>query len=276
MFFVKSTDGVKIAVYDYQCHNCACGKTIVLVHGWPLSNKIYEYQIPALLECGFRVVTMDLRGFGMSDAPGCGYSYDQMAADVHQVIRQLGLRSFVLTGFSMGGAIVLRYMRLFRGYGVTKLILLAAAAPCWTKRPGFPYGLTTEYVDGLIELARTDRPKLCQNFKGQLFASPHSEAVENWFEDVALSASGIGTIKTAISLRDEDGRADLAFVKVPTTIIHGEKDVVVSNELAQYQYDHIDCSEWYNLKNSGHGIMYDELEEFNRVFLRSVNQNHSL
>lgn len=273
MFYIKSTDGVKIAVNDYNCQ----GKhTIVLVHGWPLSHKIYEYQIPLLLECGFRVVAMDLRGFGQSDTPGCGYSYDQMAADIHQVIRQMGLRSFVLTGFSMGGAIVLRYMRLFKGFGVTKLILLSAAAPCWTKRPGFPYGLSKEYVNSLIELARTDRPKLCENFKRQLFASPHSEAVENWFEDVALSASGIGTIKAAVSLRDEDGRKDLMAVKVPATIIHGDKDEVVSNELARYQYDNICNSEWYNLKNSAHGIMYDELEEFNKIFIKAARQWDSL
>lgn len=39
-------------------------------------------------------------------------------------------------------AIVLRYMKNYKGYGVLKLILLAAAAPSWTKRPDFPYGLT--------------------------------------------------------------------------------------------------------------------------------------
>ena len=127
MFYVNSTDGVKIAVYDY---NCGGTETVLLVHGWPLSHKIYEYQIPILVRMGYRVVALDLRGFGMSDVPGCGYSYDQMAADIHQVVKRLRLWSFTLVGFSMGGAISLRYMRLFRGYGVKKLILLAAAAPC--------------------------------------------------------------------------------------------------------------------------------------------------
>ena len=113
MFYVNSTDGVKIAVYDY---NCGGTETVLLVHGWPLSHKIYEYQIPILVRMGYRVVALDLRGFGMSDVPGCGYSYDQMAADIHQVVKRLRLWSFTLVGFSMGGAISLRYMRLFRGY----------------------------------------------------------------------------------------------------------------------------------------------------------------
>ena len=91
----------------------------------------------------------------------------------------------------MGGAIALRYMRLFRGQGVKKLILLAAAAPSWTQRPDYPYGLTREAVNALIHQASTDRAQLAHDFAHQqLFASPQSEAAKNWFEDLALSASG--------------------------------------------------------------------------------------
>ena len=85
---------------------------------------MYEYQERLLLEHGFRVVTMDLPGFGRSDAPACGYSYDCLSDAVYAVVKSLGLCRFVLVGFSMGGAIVLRYMRRHRGYGVRKLALL--------------------------------------------------------------------------------------------------------------------------------------------------------
>lgn len=269
MFFIKSTDGTKIAVYDYN----PCGKeTVFLVHGWPLSHKMYEYQIEMLTRCGYRVVAVDLRGFGNSDTPACGYSYDQMATDIYRVVRSMGLSCFTLVGFSMGGAVVLRYMRRFKGYGVKKLVLLAAAAPSWTQKPDFPYGLTKEYVDSLITLARTDRPQLAYDFSHeQLFASPQSEAAKDWFEDIAMSASGIATVQAAISLRDEDGRADLCAVHVPTVIIHGDKDVVVSNDLANTQHDCIKDSVLYSLENSGHGIVYDELERFNQIFLSAVS-----
>ena len=184
MFYVNSTDGVKIAVYDY---NCGGTETVLLIHGWPLSHKIYEYQIPILVRMGYRVVALDLRGFGMSDVPGCGYSYDQMATDIYQVVKRLRLWSFTLVGFSMGGAISLRYMRLFRGYGVKKLILLAAAAPCWTQRPGFPYGLTREAVDEIICQIETDRAQYAEEFSQQLFASPHSACIIDWFRQIAMS-----------------------------------------------------------------------------------------
>lgn len=268
MFRVKATDGVKIAVHEYNY----CGwRTIVLIHGWPLSSKIYEYQLIPLLQEGFHIVAIDLRGFGQSDTPASGYCYDQMATDIYTVVKALKLKRFVLTGFSMGGAVVLRYMKLFCGYGVSRLVLLAAAAPSWTKREDFPYGLSRQYVDELIDQALTDRAQLAYNFSHkQLFVSKQSEAIKNWFEDITLSASGIGTVETAYSLRDEDGRMDLDYVHVPTWIIHGKQDQVVSSELVKIQHECIHNSILIQLENSGHGIMYDELEVFNRHFIGAV------
>lgn len=267
MHYVTSTDGTKIAVYDY---NPQGKQTIFLIHGWPLSHQIFEYQINLLTDCGYRVVAVDLRGFGRSDTPACGYTYDQMSTDVFQVVRQLSLKNFILVGFSMGGAIALRYMNCYNGYGVCRLILLSAAAPCFAKKPNFPCGKPLQEVNGLIELAETDRPQLCLNFSRQLFACPHSDAVVDWFRDIALSASGIGTIKCAIALRDEDLQMDLCRVHVPTYIIHGAKDVIVSNGLAQIQHESICGSKLITLADSGHGIVYDQLEKFNSVFMDSI------
>lgn len=210
MFYVTTDRGCRIAVYDWNPRN---PDAVLLIHGWPLSHLMYEYQIELLTRLGYRVVALDLRGFGRSDAPVSGYHYDRMADDVYRVVQTLGLNRFTLVGFSMGGAIALRYMRRFRGAGVKKLILLAAAAPCWVQRPDFPYGLPRGQVDDLIRLAETDRPLLAQHFSHeQLFASPQSDAAKDWFKDIALSASGLGTVQAAIALRDEDGRRDLAAV----------------------------------------------------------------
>ena len=268
MYYITSNDGTKIAVYDY---NPQGKQTVFLIHGWPLSHKIFEYQINLLTNCGYRVVAVDLRGFGRSDTPVYGYTYNQMATDVFQIVRQLRLKRFILVGFSMGGSIALRYMNCYNGFGVCRLILLSAAAPCFTQRPCFPYGETVQEVNDLICLAETDRPQLCLNFSKQLFACPHSEAVIDWFREIALSASGIGTIKCGIALRDEDGRDDFRAVHVPTYIIHGDKDIIVSKELAEIQNENICGSKLINLPDSGHGIMYDQLEEFNCILMHSLN-----
>lgn len=267
MYYITSDDGTKIAVYDYNPQE---QQTVFLIHGWPLSHQIFEYQINLLTNCGYRVVAVDLRGFGRSDTPVYGYFYNQMAADIFQVVRHLCLKRFILVGFSMGGAIALRYLNRYNGFGVCKLILLSAAAPCFVQHPGFPYGQTMEEVNDLINLAETDRPQLCLNFSRQLFASPHSDAVIDWFRDIALSASGIGTIKCAIALRDEDVSKDLQCVQVPAYIIHGDKDTIVSPALAEIQHESICGSRLITLPDSGHGIVYDQLAAFNSAFLKSV------
>ena len=268
MFYVKSTNGVKIAVYEY---NPTGRETVLLIHGWPLSHKIFEYQTELLTEYGYRTVAVDLRGFGESDGPSYGYGYDQMATDIYNVVCALSLRKFTLTGFSMGGAIALRYMNIYNGYGVKKLILLAAAAPCWTKRKGFPYGIPRETAEQLIVQARTDRAQLAETFSHrQLFACPQSEAAKDWFADIALSASGVGTVQSAFSLLAEDGRQDLTHVPVPTWIIYGEKDVVVPKDLIRIQQESIPGSRLICLPDSGHGIMYDQLELFNAHFLKAL------
>ena len=267
MYYVTSNDGTKIAVYDYNPQE---ERTVFLIHGWPLSHQIFEYQINLLTDCGYRVVAVDLRGFGRSDTPAEGYTYDQMAADIFQVVRQRCLKRFIFVGFSMGGAIALRYMERYNGFGICRLILLSAAAPCFAQHPGFPYGKTVQEVNDLIDLAGTDRPQLCQNFSQQLFACPHSEAVIDWFRDIALSASGIGTIKCGIALRDEDVRNAFGYVHVPTYIIHGGKDVIVSKELAEIQHKGICGSKLMTLPDSGHGIVYDQLEKFNSVFMSAI------
>ena len=167
MFFIRTNDQVKIAVYDLN----PCGsETILLIHGWPLSHQIFEYQESLLTANGFRVVSMDLRGFGASDAPACGYGYDRMADDIYTVVRALNLRCFTLVGFSMGGGIVTRYMGRYNGYGVKRLVLLGAASPRFTQCSDFPYGVTREAVDAWISQASTDRAQLCEQFGSMLFA----------------------------------------------------------------------------------------------------------
>jgi len=52
------------------------GKPIVLIHGWPLSDEMYEYQYQYLVEKGFRIIGITLRGFGKSDKPYGKYNYD--------------------------------------------------------------------------------------------------------------------------------------------------------------------------------------------------------
>lgn len=264
MYYIEMDDGVKIAVEDIYPQG---RRAVFFIHGWPLGHKIFEYQYNILPSHGFRCIAIDLRGFGQSDSPADGYSYNRLARDVYLVLRKSNVGPVTLAGFSMGGAIALRYMNLYRGFKVSKLALLAAAAPSFTKRPGYPYGMTKEAVDSLIAGIYKDRPQTVANFGSQLFAVSHSAELKDWFTDISWSASGIGTIKTAESLRDEDLRHELQAVNVPTGIFHGKKDLICPYDFALQLNSGIRNSQLYTFEDSGHAVFYDELDRFNENFL---------
>jgi pimeloyl-ACP methyl ester carboxylesterase len=86
------------------------GRAVVLIHGWPLSGESWSAQVPALADAGYRVITYDRRGFGRSDEPKTGYTYDTLAEDLHTLLTELDLRDVTLVGFSMGGGEVARHL----------------------------------------------------------------------------------------------------------------------------------------------------------------------
>ena len=206
---------------------------------------------------------MDLRGFGKSDSPWDGYCYDSLADDIRSVIEALHLQNITLLGFSMGGAISVRYMARHAGYGVSKLALVSAAVPVFTKRKDYPFGPSKEEVNKLIAQIYTDRPKLISDFGEKFFASEISNEFRSWFNGLGLEASGHATAMTLMSLRDEDLRQDLTQICVPTGIFHGVHDQIVPFASAQQTHRCIRGSTLIPFENGGHGLFYDELDKFN-------------
>ena len=152
---------------------------------------MFEYQFIELPKHGYRCIGIDLRGFGDSDKPWNGYNYDTMADDVKAVLNALNIENGILVGFSIGGAISIRYMARHNGAHIQKLALLGAAAPCLTKRPDFPYGLDKSAVDGLIQQTYTDRPSMLKNFSQLFFQHPEKLSAEfnMWNLSLGLAAS---------------------------------------------------------------------------------------
>jgi len=85
----------------YEDHGS--GRPVVLIHGYPLSGRAWDKQVPVLLEHGRRVITYDRRGFGKSSQPTTGYDYDTFANDLHTLLQTLDLRDVTLVAQDWGG-----------------------------------------------------------------------------------------------------------------------------------------------------------------------------
>ena len=246
------------------------GRPIILIHGWPLSDEMYEYQYNDLINAGFRAIGITLRGFGKSDKPYGAYNYDVHVTDIKKVLEILGIKNAVLGGFSMGGSIAVRYAAGDNGTHISKLALFGAAAPIWTRRDDFPYNLPQSAVDDLIKLNYKDRPKLLSDFAKIFSATETSlnEGIGSWLNGVCLSASSYATAQCLIALRDTDLRSDLVKIKIPTVIMHGKKDKICSFDLAEQMKAGISNSHIVAFENSGHSMFLEETEKFNRELIK--------
>ena len=246
------------------------GRPIILIHGWPLSDEMYEYQYNDLINAGFRAIGITLRGFGKSDKPYGMYDYDKHVSDIKKVLSKLDIEDAVIAGFSMGGAIAIRYVSTYNSAHVSRLVLCGAAAPIWTQRNDFPYNLPQSAVDDLIQLNYKDRPKLLSDFAKIFSATETSlnEGIGSWLNGICLSASSYATAQCLIALRDTDLRGDLKKIKIPTLIMHGRKDKICSFDLAEQMKASILNSHLVVFVNSGHSLFLEETQKFNAELIK--------
>ena len=267
--YIKVNRNVRLHITD-----AGQGRPIVLIPGWPLSDEMYEYQYNDLINNNLRVIGITLRGFGKSDKPYGSYDYDVHADDINKVLRKLDVKDAVLVGFSMGGAIAVRYLSMFKGAHISKLVLAGAAVPIWTRRDDFPYNLPKSAVDDLINLNFHDRPKLLSDFAAIFSATATSlnKGIGNWLNGIGLSASSHATAQCLIALRDTDLRKDLEKISIPTLILHGKKDKICSFDLAEQMKAGIPNSHLVAFENSGHSLFLEETQKFNQELIQFANK----
>ena len=231
MPFIQSSryesDPVNIYYEDY-----GKGKPIVFIHGWPLSGRMWEYQITQLSQRGFRCIVYDRRGFGRSDRPFTGYDYDTLASDLKALLDQLDLHNVTLVGFSMGGGEVARYFGMFGGARVVKAVLISAVVPYMRQTADNPHGVPQDAFDEMLESMKKDRPSFLEEFNKQfygvgLLSKPVSEAFLTDALVKAMDASPIATSECAKAFYETDFRKDVVKINVPTLIIHGDDDKTV-------------------------------------------------
>lgn len=255
-YYVTAEPGIKLYVEDI---NPRGSKTIVFIHGWPLSHEQFEYQFDRLPAMGYRCIGIDWRGFGKSDKPYHGYTYDRLADDIRAVISALQLNHIILAGHSTGGAIAIRYMSRHGGYGVSKLVLIDAAAPT---------GFTQETAESLLKDALNDRPKMMRGVTETFFFQYISSPFSDWFMHMGLQAAGWSTAAVIRLLRDENVESDLHQISVPTLIVHGVHDKVIPFAQAKEIHQKIRGSQLAPFQYSGHGPFWEERDRFNQLLIQ--------
>jgi len=267
---VGTENGTPIEVHydDY-----GSGKPVVLIHGWPLSGRSWENQVPALVDAGHRVISYDRRGFGASSQPWGGYDYDTFAADLNTLLEHLDLCEVTLVGFSMGGGEVARYIGRYGTDRIAKAVLASAVPPFLYKSAENPDGaLDDDAIAGFLGAVKSDRIAFLDEFTTGFFTAGKdmkvSEAQRIYAREIATFASPKGTADCITAFGRTDFRGDVAKMSIPTLIIHGDSDAIVPFEASgKRSHEAIAGSELVLIKDGPHGINASHAEEFNDALL---------
>src|SRR5260370_37976540 len=155
-FVSDGTENSGAIELHYQDHGI--GTPVVLIHGYPLSGRAWDKQVPVLLGAGHRVITYARRGFGNSSQPTSGYDYDTFAADLNVLVERLDLRDATLVGHSMGTGEVTRYLGAYSSARVSQGVLVSPIPPFLLQTDDNPQGLPASLFDGFIQAATADEP----------------------------------------------------------------------------------------------------------------------
>ena len=255
---VVMPDGVRLA-YDDR----GAGLPVVLLHGFPFSRRMWAPQ--AVLAERYRLITPDLRGFG--DSEGVPGSLDQLADDVQALVEHLGLRDWVLGGFSMGGYVVFRYLAR-HGQRMRGLLLLDTRAEpdspegrqrrldaiARIEREG-PQGYLDDFVSLVVSLRTLrDRPEVCRTVRALMEARPASLA---------------GALRAMADRPDSTPL--LAQITVPVLVVVGADDQATPVASARAMAETIPRSRLEVIPDAGHVANLEQPQRFTEAVVRFLD-----
>jgi non-heme chloroperoxidase len=259
----------------YEDHGS--GSPVVLIHGYPLSGRAWDKQVPLLLDAGHRVITYDRRGSGRSSQPTVGYDYDTFAADLKALMDILDLREATLVGHSMGTGEVTRYLGAYGSARVARGVLVSPIPPFLLQADDNPEGLPASLFDGFIEQAKADTPAWLKGFLDNFYnidvlgGSLVSDQAYQSSLNIALGMSAVAAV-ACIPTWETDFRQDLGKLDVPVLVLDGEADRILPFEKTGTRLPAlIKDAELVAIEGGPHAIAWTHAQQVNDALLKFVS-----
>ena len=230
-------DGARIWYAAY-----GSGSPVILLHGGLGHSGNWGYQVPALVESGYRAILLDSRGHGRSTRDERPYSYELMAADVLAVMDSLSIEKASFVGWSDGACTAL---------------VLASNAP--ERVAGVFFFACNMDPSGTKEFVFTPIIQRCFNRHvkdyAQLSATP--DRFDEFSEAVGLMQR----------TQPDYSADDLAQIRIPVAIVQSEHDEFIKREHAEYLARTIPDAEFIDLPGVSHFAPLQRPEQFNTAML---------
>lgn len=218
------------------------GTPLVLIHGYPLDHSIWD-ETAALLSGTFDLILPDLRGFGASASSTDPYTLTDMAADLAELLDELGIPQAALAGHSMGGYVALAFFRAYparvRGLGLVASQVLADKPE--TREGRYK---TAENVaqNGVGVVAEAMTPKLTAD-----------SSLQGFIRALIEQQTPAGVIGALRAMAERPDSTDLLpSLNIPVALIHGDADVLIPIERAHEVQASVSQAKLFTLHAVGH------------------------
>ncbi|HYB86284.1 MAG TPA: alpha/beta hydrolase [Streptosporangiaceae bacterium] len=260
----------------YEDHGS--GPPVVLIHGYPLSGRAWDKQVPVLLDLGRRVITYDRRGFGNSSQPAVGYDYDTFAADLNALMEKLDLRDAVIVGHSMGTGEVTRYLGVYGSARVAKGVLVSPIPPFLLQTSDNPEGLPASLFEGFVQSAKADTPAWMKGFLDNFYnidklggTLVSDQAFQASF-NTAAAASATAAV-ACIPTWETDFRGDVSKIDVPMLVIQGDADRILPfDKTGKRLPGLIKDVQLVTIEGGPHAIAWTHADQVNRALYQFLSK----
>lgn len=249
----------------------ATGLPVLLIHGFPLSRKMWQPQVGPLVKAGCRVITPDLPGFGESPPLQGPANMDAYADAVIGLLDRLGIDRAVIGGMSMGGYVLLDLLERYPRRLTAALFLVTRAAAddaAGRVRRGDLAGA----VRG------GDREVVPDAFEKLLFAPgtpqkrPELLATVRKLMDTAEPEGVVGGL---LAMRDrKDYLALLPTFHLPALVIGAAEDLAIPPSHSEALAAGLPDAELHIVANAGHLANLEQPEAFNRILLEFLKKRN--
>jgi pimeloyl-ACP methyl ester carboxylesterase len=243
---VVDRDGVRIS-YDVR----GSGAPLLLVMGTGSPGRVWHlHQVPALVEAGYRVATMDNRGIGASDAGPGPLTMDDMVADTAAVLDRLGDGPARVVGTSLGARVV-QELLLARPEMVHRAVLMAAHARLDPVQQALSAGERALYDAGIaVPAGYRAAVTALANLSPRTRAD--AQAVQDWLQVLEFSEPTAGT-RDQLALADFPDRTEAyRAITTPTLVVGFADDRMIPAFLSREVAEAIGPARYVELEGCGH------------------------
>lgn len=246
------------------------GPPIVFLHAFPLNRTTWEPQVAGLAG-HYRIITIDLRGHGESDAPMWRYTLDQFAEDVKGLLDHLAIANATFVGLSMGGYILFALHRKYPTL-IRALVLAdtrATADVPEAKAARFSMAQVA-HRRGASAIADLMMPKLLGPA-----SLTHRKDLQEQLRTIITDNQVSGMIGSLMAMEERpDSTPLLATLTMPTLVIVGEHDAASPPDEVEEMSRHVPGATFVVIPGAGHLSNVENPETFNatiRTFLETIS-----